>query len=71
LAGAKLDLLRLIENGSDVLSILNAETGAILFESPSARRILGYAPDDMIGQDVFAFVHPDDLTHQPGIQLAD
>jgi PAS domain S-box-containing protein len=52
---------RLIENASDLLSILNAESGTILYESPSAERILGYTPADMIGQSVFSYVHPDDL----------
>lgn len=54
---------RLIENASDVLSILDADAGDILYESPSAARVLGYPPEEMIGQNVFAFVHPDDLAH--------
>ena len=54
---------RLIENASDLLSILDTEAGTILYESPSAERILGYTPADLVGQSVFSYVHPDDLAH--------
>jgi PAS domain S-box-containing protein len=51
----------LIEYASDLISILDPRTGEILYESPSAERILGYTPEEMLGQNVFTFVHPDDL----------
>ena len=50
----------LIENGSDVISILDRD-GVILYESPSIRRVLGYEPEDLVGTPRFAFIHPDDL----------
>jgi diguanylate cyclase (GGDEF)-like protein/PAS domain S-box-containing protein len=49
----------LIENSSDVTTILNAD-GTIRYESPSVERILGYAPEDLIGKNLFDFIHPDD-----------
>lgn len=51
----------LIENASDVITVLGKD-GAISFVSPSARRVLGYEPEELIGKNVFNFVHPDDLT---------
>ncbi len=50
----------LIENTSDVVTILDAE-GVIRYASPSLQRVLGYAQDELIGQDAFSFVHPDDV----------
>lgn len=50
----------LIENASDVITILDPE-GKIQYESPSSARILGYASGHRIGQSSFEFVHADDL----------
>jgi PAS domain S-box-containing protein len=50
----------LIENASDMITILNADD-IIRYESPSAERILGYKPSEMIGRNAFEFIHPDDL----------
>ncbi|MCI0478338.1 MAG: PAS domain S-box protein, partial [Anaerolineales bacterium] len=33
----------------------------IRYVSPSVERVLGYRPNDVIGMDAFALVHPDDL----------
>jgi diguanylate cyclase (GGDEF)-like protein/PAS domain S-box-containing protein len=35
--------------------------GTILYESPSIERILGYRPEELVGKNVFAYVHPQDL----------
>jgi PAS domain S-box-containing protein len=51
----------LIENGSDVISILDRD-GVIVYESPSIRRVLGYEPEELVGTPRFSFIHPDDLT---------
>ncbi len=56
----------LIENSSDVISILD-KTGAVTYESPSHKRILGYDTDFLIEKNIFALVHPDDrerILHQ-------
>jgi PAS domain S-box-containing protein len=50
----------LIENASDIILMLD-EAGVIRYTSPSVQRMLGYAPEERIGKDCFAFVHPDDV----------
>lgn len=52
-------------------------TGRYLYVSPNCQQILGYQPEELMGQSLFKFVHPDDLpglnrlyvlgliTHQP------
>ena len=52
----------LIANSSDFISIINAN-GEITFQSPSATRIIGHNAQDMIGQNVFQYVHPDDIDY--------
>jgi|GEM_PF-4396777 len=49
----------LIEYASDVITLLDAR-GIIRYASPAVTRMLGYAPDELVGTDVFALVHPDD-----------
>jgi len=49
----------LVINSSDIITVLDAD-GVILYESPSVDRVLGYRPEDLIGNTVFNFVHPDD-----------
>ncbi|MBL7120108.1 MAG: MEKHLA domain-containing protein [Dehalococcoidia bacterium] len=56
----------LIENASDAVAILNAE-GIIVYESPSAERVLGYGPQDLVGKPMLDFVHPDDVSNVAGI----
>jgi two-component system, cell cycle sensor histidine kinase and response regulator CckA len=51
----------LIENALDLIAILDRE-GVMLYVSPSVERVLGYQPDDLIGRNLFALVHPDDLS---------
>ena len=50
----------LIENSLDLVSILNFD-GTIRYASPSHERVLGYTLDELVGQNAFSFVHPDDL----------
>jgi len=51
----------LIENSSDLITVINQE-GFIRYQSPSAERILGYRPADLVDRSAFELVHPDDLT---------
>jgi PAS domain S-box-containing protein len=50
----------LIENASDVISILSAD-GTSLYESPSVERVLGRKPEEIVGMRRFALLHPDDV----------
>jgi PAS domain S-box-containing protein len=50
----------LIENSSDVITILSAD-GSVRYESPSLSRVLGYPPEELLGRNAFDFIHPDDL----------
>ena len=49
----------LIENSSDAVTLLNPE-GLFLYTSASARRVLGYAPQELAGQNAFDLIHPDE-----------
>ncbi len=51
----------LIEHASDLITLLNFN-GLIRFQSPSLARILGYQPTELLGQNAFDLVHPEDLT---------
>jgi PAS domain S-box-containing protein len=50
----------LIESASDGISLLGAD-GKIVYASPATQRILGFAPEDLIGIDPRDYTHPDDL----------
>lgn len=50
----------LIENSSDGLFLVDIQ-GTVVYAAPSTAHILGYAADELTGQDIFALVHPDDL----------
>ncbi len=50
----------LVENASDVISIIDAK-GVIQYQSPSLQRMLGYSPDDLLGQTLSVLVHPEDV----------
>ncbi|MGC3958858.1 MAG: PAS domain S-box protein [Verrucomicrobiota bacterium] len=66
----------LIENASDIITVMNHD-GVIRYQSPSVERILGYQPEQLVGQSTFSYVHPEDvvkareaidhLIQQPGV----
>ena len=49
----------LIEKSSDMIFVLD-QVGTITYAGPSVSRILGYAQEDMLGQQVFGYIHTDD-----------
>ncbi|OLD16352.1 MAG: hypothetical protein AUJ01_10645 [Acidobacteria bacterium 13_1_40CM_3_65_5] len=49
----------LVENSSDALFLIDAE-GRVTYVAASSQRHLGWKPDEMLGQSVFDFLHPDD-----------
>jgi PAS domain S-box-containing protein len=73
--------LRLItDNMADVVARLDREL-KYAYVSPSAEKLYGYAPGELLGQPASAFVHPDDLenilaaasearrAHAPGLSI--
>jgi PAS domain S-box-containing protein len=50
----------LSENSRDLIT-LHRPDGAFLYVSPSVRNLLGYEPEELVGQDPFGFYHPDSL----------
>lgn len=49
-----------IEHSSDLVTVLG-EDGVIEYGSPSVEQILGWRQENVAGNDVFDFVHPDDV----------
>src|ERR1700694_5700664 len=59
--GAAGDLFQaLVEYSSDAIALLD-ERGIVRFESRSAGRVLGYAPEERLNRSAFEPVHADDL----------
>jgi len=50
----------LVENTLDVITIIDG-SGQILYESRSVQRILGYSPSELIGKNIFDYIHPEDI----------
>ncbi|HEY4100403.1 MAG TPA: PAS domain S-box protein [Gemmatimonadales bacterium] len=50
----------LIESSSDLITIVDG-SGSIRYQSPSAKALLGFAPDDWRGGNVRDLIHPEDL----------
>lgn len=49
----------LIEHTADLLTVID-ETGVIKYESPSIEHLLGYEPEELIGENAFEYIHPED-----------
>jgi PAS domain S-box-containing protein len=49
----------LIEKSSDAIGLIDAQ-GIILYVSPSTESLLGYRSQELVGRDVFQYVHPED-----------
>jgi diguanylate cyclase (GGDEF)-like protein/PAS domain S-box-containing protein len=49
----------LVQNSSDVISIVDAD-GGVRYHSESVRRVLGYDPGELVDGDPLSLVHPDD-----------
>ena len=54
------DIHRLVvEHALDLVSVVD-EDGRVVYASPSHRRVLGYEPDDLVGQRWLDLAHPQD-----------
>jgi PAS domain S-box-containing protein len=51
----------LTENALDILTVVDRD-GVVTYKSTSLKNVLGYDPEEMVGQSVFTHVHPDDLS---------
>lgn len=49
----------LVDNAADVITVLD-EDGVIRFESPSVKLVLGWAPEERVGESALEYVHPED-----------
>lgn len=49
----------LAENASDMITRLNT-SGEMFYISPACKTILGYNPEEMVGQKTFDIIHPED-----------
>jgi PAS domain S-box-containing protein len=59
----------LIEKGQDIIALLDSN-GVFLYQSPSAQRVLGYSPDEVIGRPAHELVHPEDCPRVTEVMLA-
>jgi PAS domain S-box-containing protein len=50
---------KLVRYATDVISVLDTD-GTIRYLTPSVERILGYEPQELIGEKAVEYVHPDD-----------
>ncbi|MFW5956939.1 MAG: PAS domain S-box protein [Natronomonas sp.] len=49
-----------LEASSDMVTVIDEE-GTIVYESSSVRDVVGYDPEELVGESVFEYVHPDDI----------
>lgn len=52
----------LVQNGSDIIAILNAN-GLFKYVSPTSLKIAGYQPEELVGKNAFEIIHPDDINY--------
>lgn len=52
----------LIKQGSDAVSIVS-EDGTIQYQSPNSAQVKGWEPEELIGENIFEYIHPDDRSH--------
>lgn len=51
----------LAENALDIVALLSKE-GTLQYVSPSVEKMQGFTPRELVGRNVFEFVHPEDLS---------
>jgi diguanylate cyclase (GGDEF)-like protein/PAS domain S-box-containing protein len=58
-AGSEAHFRSLAQNSSDVTTIVD-RSGKITYQSSSVEQVFGLKPDEMVGQDLSSWLHPDD-----------
>ncbi len=51
----------MVEQSQDLIARHSPE-GLYLYASSASRSLLGYEPEELVGQSIYGFVHPEDLT---------
>ena len=51
----------LTETSSDMVSILELNTGICRYVSSASRSLLGYAPEELLGRSAYEFFYPEDI----------
>lgn len=51
----------LIENSTDVTSVLDLD-GTVRYKGGSSRKVFGYGPEEIVGDNIQQYIHPEDLT---------
>lgn len=59
------DTRRLVADVADALVLELDKDGIVRSCSNAVEQLLGYSPDELVGQPVFAFIHPDDVVEPP------
>lgn len=52
----------LVESSTDIITMLDKK-GTMLYYSPSVEKIFGYKSGEITGQNIFDYIHPEDLPH--------
>ncbi|MBF8284339.1 MAG: multi-sensor signal transduction histidine kinase [Anaerolineales bacterium] len=78
LAASERRFRALVENSGMLINLINSE-GVLIYVSPSATRVVGYAAEEMVGRRAVEFLHPDEIEdkqrpfsrmfRQPGITV--
>ena len=50
----------MVSSASDMITVVEPD-GTVLYESPADERVLGYAPEERVGENAFAYVHPKEV----------
>ncbi len=66
LAASEIFFRSIIENSSDIISLLN-EKFEVIYRSPSATKVMGWTDEDMKGRKGTSNIHPEDLEYAKGI----
>jgi PAS domain S-box-containing protein len=49
-----------LEESTDIITVLD-DDGTIKYQSPAVTRLLGYGQEELVGENGFDFIHPDDV----------
>jgi diguanylate cyclase (GGDEF)-like protein/PAS domain S-box-containing protein len=60
---------RALTEKAQVLTVVCGAQGDVLYASPAARTMLGRSPEDLHGDNIFDWIHPDEVQHAREEQL--